>query len=161
MEFRIENLTEKILIGIHQSMIYANNSTPELWRRFMPRKKEVQLKLNSDLYSIQFYPPGSGPMSGDPYTVFEKWAAVEVGADSPVPVGMEKMWLQPGKYAVFLHHGPASAFMKTFRFIFNTWLPASEFTVDDRPHFEVLPENYRPDDPVAQEEIWIPIKFRD
>lgn len=161
MECRIENLTEKVMIGIHQSMSYANNTTPELWRRFMPRKKEIVNSLDSDLYSIQFYPPGSGPMSGDPYIVFEKWAAVEVSEPFSIPEGMEIMRLPAGKYAVFLHYGPASAFMKSFGFIFYDWLPVSEYLVDDRPHFEVLPGNYLPNDPNTSEEIWIPIKFKD
>lgn len=146
---------------MHQSMSYASNTTPELWRRFMMRRKEVLDSLNTDRYSIQFYPPGTGPMSGDLNAVFVKWAAIEVSATASIPEGMETMVLPAGRYAVFQHHGPASAFMKTFGFIFNNWLPGSEYLVDDRPHFEVLPENYRPDDPDASEEIWIPIKFRD
>lgn len=161
MEPRIEQLAEKLLVGMHQSMSYANNSTPELWRRFMPRKKEIVNSLDSNLYSIQFYPPGSGPMSGDPGSIFEKWAAIEVSAAASLPEGMETMVLPAGRYAVFQHLGPASAFMKTFGFIFKNWLPGSEYLVDDRPHFEVLPENYRVDDPNASEEIWIPIKFKD
>ena len=125
------------------------------------RRKEVLDSLNTDRYSIQFYPPGTGPMSGDPGSVFEKWAAVEAIVPFSIPEGMEIINLPAGKYAVFLHHGPASAFMKSFGFIFYDWLPGSEYLVDDRPHFEVLPGNYRPDDPNASEEIWIPIKFRD
>lgn len=161
MEVRIEDLPEKFLIGMRQSMSYANNTTPALWRKFMPRRKEVLQKLKSDLYAIQLYPPHVGPMCGDRDSLFEKWAAIEVTVPAPIPEGMEMIRLPPGRYAVFHHYGPASAFLKTFRFIFNDWLPGSEYLVDDRPHFEVLPENYRPDDPNASEEVWIPIKFRD
>jgi AraC family transcriptional regulator len=41
---------------------------------------------------------------------------------------------------------------------FSTWLPDSEYRLDVRPHFEVLGEKYKNDDPESEEEIWIPIK---
>jgi predicted transcriptional regulator YdeE len=31
---------------------------------------------------------------------------------------------------------------------------------DDRPHFEVLGKNYKNNDPVSEEEIWIPVRAR-
>ena len=42
--------------------------------------------------------------------------------------------------------------------IFGRWLPQSEYELDDREHFELLPEGYSPVDPEAEEEVWIPIK---
>ncbi|MFN9597179.1 MAG: GyrI-like domain-containing protein, partial [Bacteroidota bacterium] len=46
---------------------------------------------------------------------------------------------------------------KTFHHIFNEWIPNSEFNIDQRPHFEIMPEGYKADDPNAMEEVWIPI----
>jgi len=60
--------------------------------------------------------------------------------------------------AMFLYRGPASAFGQVIGQIFGQWLPNSGYSLDDRPHFEVLPKGYRMDDPNAEEEIWIPIK---
>ena len=90
--------------------------------------------------------------------VFEKWATVEVSNFSEIPPEMESYTLQGGKYAVFIHNGPASAFPKTMQAIFGDWLPRSEYELDSREHFELLPEGYSPIDPNAREEIWIPIK---
>ncbi|MGK2861531.1 MAG: GyrI-like domain-containing protein [Chitinophagaceae bacterium] len=45
-----------------------------------------------------------------------------------------------------------------FSYIFNTWLPPSGYDLDNRPHFEILGEKYKNDDPLSEEEIWIPIK---
>ncbi|WP_339791455.1 GyrI-like domain-containing protein [uncultured Imperialibacter sp.] len=47
-----------------------------------------------------------------------------------------------------------------FEYIFGTWLPASAYDLDDRPHFEVLGDNYKNNDPTSEEEIWIPIRPR-
>jgi AraC family transcriptional regulator len=49
---------------------------------------------------------------------------------------------------------------KTFQYIFGTWLPNSEYVLDNRPHFEILGEKYKNDDPTSEEEIWIPIKAK-
>ena len=95
-----------------------------------------------------------------PTNVFEKWAVVEVSTHNDVPVGMESYSLPGGQYAVFIHNGPASAAPKTMRHIFGKWLPDSEYELDDRGHFEILPEGYDPLDQQAHEEVWIPIRSR-
>jgi AraC family transcriptional regulator len=41
MHPRIETLPEKKLVGKWLEMSFANNKTAELWRSFMPRKKEI------------------------------------------------------------------------------------------------------------------------
>ena len=77
-----------------------------------------------------------------------------------IPAGMNPFLLKGGLYAVFVHRGPASSGEKTFRYIFGIWLPASEYVIDDRPHFEILGEKYKHDDPDSEEEIWIPVKHK-
>ena len=52
----------------------------------------------------------------------------------------------------------AEGFVKTLMFILNSWLPNSEFDIDNRPNFEVLGEKYKRTDPSSEEDIWIPIK---
>ncbi|MFZ1515671.1 MAG: GyrI-like domain-containing protein, partial [Saprospiraceae bacterium] len=62
-----------------------------------------------------------------------------------------------GLYAVFYYKG-LSTDTAIFEYIFNTWLPNSEYGLDDRPHFEILGERYKNNDADSEEEIWIPIK---
>jgi AraC family transcriptional regulator len=71
---------------------------------------------------------------------------------------MESFILTGGLYAVFIHKGAASEGKRTFSYIFGPWLPASEYSIDDRPHFEILGKKYKNEDPCSEEEIWIPIK---
>jgi len=75
-----------------------------------------------------------------------------------VPVGLESFVSYPGLYAVFLHHGPASEVSKTYQYIFGTWLPQSDYLIDDRPHFAIMGEKYKSDSPDSEEELWIPVK---
>ena len=140
------------------AMSFSGNKTGELWRRFMPRRKEIQNNIGSELYSIQVY----GHLyfnNFNPKTEFEKWAAIEVNDFELIPVEMESFILTGGLYAVFIHKG-SSTDNKTFQYIFTTWLPNSNYLLDNRPHFEILGDKYKNEDPNSEEEIWIPIKAK-
>jgi AraC family transcriptional regulator len=157
MEMRIEKLTERKLVGKRLKMSFSNNQTPALWRSFMPRRREIQNPVGTELYSLQIYPPAFFDRI-NPQTEFEKWAATQVTDFAAVPPDMEALTLPGGLYAVFLHRGAANAAPTTFQYIHSTWLPNSEYKLDDRPHFELLGEKYKNDDPASEEEFWIPIQ---
>jgi len=38
-------------------------------------------------------------------------------------------------------------------YIFSDWLPKSDYELDEKPHFEILGEKYKNDDPNSEEEI--------
>jgi len=160
MQPRIETLTEKMLVGKRMTMSFANNRTGELWRSFMPRRKEIQNNISSELYSMQIYTPLFFD-NFNPNKEFEKWATMEVADFNTVPHDMECFTLTGGLYAVFLYKGAASAGAETFQYILGTWLPNSEYMLDNRPHFEILGEKYKNEDPSSEEEIWIPIKLKE
>ena len=72
---------------------------------------------------------------------------------------METFDLVEGLYAIFDYKGLNNNPL-IFNYIFEEWLPHSIYELDDRPHFEVLGENYKNNDPNSEEEIWIPIKVK-
>lgn len=155
---RIEFLKEKKLIGCNRQMSISNDGTFELWQSFMKRRNEVKNESNSNFYSMQVYDKALDFKNFTPQTEFEKWAAVEVLDFSTIPTGMNPHTISGGKYAVFQYKGKASDFHSTAQYIFGEWLPNSKYTLDSREHFEVMKENYNPNDPNSEEEIWIPIK---
>lgn len=157
---KIVVLEERKLVGKKMKMTLASNKTFELWSSFMPKKKEVQHTVSSDMYSMQVYDDDFKMEDFNPTTEFVKWAAVEVASYETQSQEFETYTLPKGTYAVFVHKGPASTFQKTFHEIFNVWLPNSNFKLDKRPHFELLKPGYRPDDPNAEEEVWIPISIK-
>jgi AraC family transcriptional regulator len=159
MEPRIETLTEKKLIGKRLTMSLSDNKTRELWQSFMQRRKEIKNNIGTGLYSMQVFDP-SYFKNFNPNTKFEKWATIEVTDFNTVPDVMETITLPSGLYAVFLHKGAASTGPKTFQYIFGTWLPGSDYVLDKRPHFEILGEKYKNEDPDSEEEIWIPVKLK-
>ncbi len=155
---RIESLNEKKLIGKRLTMSLANNKTGELWQSFMPKRREITNTISNDLISMQVYKP-THFADFKPTNEFEKWATVEVTNFGSVPTEMETFLLAGGLYAVFEYKGSSND-PSIFQYIFGTWLPSSDYFLDDRPHFEVLGDKYKNNDPNSEEEIWIPIRQR-
>lgn len=93
----------------------------------------------------------------DPHQEFDKWAAVEVSNMGDVPDGMQSFVLDEGLYAVFDYKG-LNTDNRIFIYIFTEWLPKSNYFLDHRPHFEILGEKYKNNDPESEEEIWIPVR---
>ena len=161
MEPRIELLPPTTLIGLRQSTSWLNDQTSLLWRTFRARRAEVTGRIDGRSWSVQRYGAAMAAGLMTPATVFEKWAAVKVPSGTAPAAGFETLRLGGGPYAVFRHHGPASAWPQTAQRIFEEWLPASAYRLADRDHFEIFGDAYRPLDPAATEDIWVPIMARD
>lgn len=159
MEPRIETLNEKLFVGKNITMSLANNKTRALWQSFMPDRNRIINNIGHELYSIEIYPPSYFDKF-DVHTELQKWAVVEVTDFDSVPDAMNTVRVPAGLYAVFIHKGTASSGPKTYEYILTSWLPNSDYVLEARPHFAVMGEKYKGDDPDSQEEFWIPVKPR-
>lgn len=157
MFLRIESITEKKIIGKSEMMSFSENKTFQLWKNFMPIKHLIRNEISSQLFSIEEYPQNFFEVF-NPNSEFKKWAGVEVQNFDIVPCDMETLTIPEGLYAVFVHKGMASEAFKTYQYIFQTWMPNSEYKPDNRHHFAVMGEKYKNDSPDSEEEIYIPIK---
>ena len=155
MEPEIVRISGKKLVGKRLNMSLADNSTAALWRSFMPERNKIAYRLNADLISMRVYQLPT--VLSDPEQRFDKWAAAEVSDFEAIPDGMESFVLPGGLYAVF-HYKGLNTDDRIYRYIYGAWLPASEYLLDERPHFEVLGARYRNNDPDSEEDIWIPVK---
>lgn len=155
---RIETFTEKKLIGKKIPMSLTQNRTGELWGSFMPQRKQILNTVSNELYSLQVYPAGYFE-TFDPARPFDKWALAEVSDHDQAPEGFEVFTLPGGLYAVF-HYVGSNQDARIFQYIFGVWLPGSGYTLDDRPHFEILGEKYRNNDPASEEDIFIPVRLK-
>lgn len=155
---RIEAINEKKLVGKKLIMSFAHYNIGELWENFLPRRKEISHNVTNDLISLAVYQP-THFADFKPTNKFERWAAVEVANFNNVPNEMETFVLSRGLYAVFKYKGLNTDY-SIFQYIIGTWLPNSDYVLDNRPHFEVLGDKYKNNDPTSEEEIWIPIKTK-
>jgi AraC family transcriptional regulator len=155
---RILHLKEKKLVGKRLTMSFADYKPSELWKSFMPRRKEISNNLTNDLIAMTVYKP-THFRDFKPSNEFEKWATIEVTDFDSVPNEMETFTLNAGLYAVFDYKG-LNTDDSIYHFIYREWIPNSDYALDDRAHFEILGEKYKNNDPTSEEEIWIPIKLK-
>ena len=159
MEAEIRTISNKFLVGMYKEMSPADNTTPELWQNFMPRRTEIQHLIPNIYFAIQEYSEVLDFKDFQANNNFKMWAAVEVSKLTDLPRAMACLTLPAGKYAVFIHKGPVRTFHKTSQYIYGQWIPGSDYILDHRPHFEIMTEEYLgPDHPESEEEVWIPIK---
>lgn len=153
----ILTIDAKICLGKCLNMSLANNRTGDLWRSFMPEIGSIANRKNKDIISAQVYESDYfNPF--DPNRTFEKWAAVELeNTSSNIDDRFSLFEIPGGLYAVF-HYKGLSTDTSIFQYIYGEYLPASEYELDDRPHFEVLGDRYKNNDPESEEDIYIPIK---
>lgn len=154
MRPQIIQLPEKKLVGIARTMSFLDYQVSELWQFFMPRRYEIENTVAPDLFHVQVNPLH---YNFSPEVVFEKWAALEVGAYTTIPDGMQKLIIPAGHYAVFNYRGDSSNASDFFRSIFTQWLPEAQLQWENRPQFEVLSEKYQKNSPDSEELIFIPI----
>ena len=157
-QVRLIELGEKKLLGISRMTTMADPSAAVLWRQFSPRIKEVKELVTDYRFSLQQYPVDMFATADPRGVPYQQWAAMEVSSFENQAEDLGQLLFPAGLYAVHLHRGTPADFPKTFQRIFAQWLPQSGYQLDDRPHFERLAPDYRPNDPNAVEEIWIPIK---
>jgi len=155
---RIETIPDKKLVGIRLRMRLSKDRTVELFRTFMRRRREIVNALGADLFCVQAYDDSLDFKDFNLETEFDKWAAVEVSDFGKIPENLETHILEGGLYAVFTYRGLPRDFPETFRHIFYSWLPASDYELDKRDHFDLLGDTYKNNDPSSEEEVWIPIK---
>lgn len=101
---RFEIIREKKLVGKRLTMSFADYRIGELWRSFLPRRKEIPNNLTDDLFSVVVYKPAHFE-DFKPTNEFARWAAVEVADFDDVPSEMETFILPGGLYAVFDYKG--------------------------------------------------------
>ncbi len=156
MQVNIIEQQEIIIIGIQATMSLTADNTSALFRGFMPRKREITSSSNEPLFLIKVYPTNYFS-AFNPSTTFTKWLGIKNSELENIPEGFETMVIPAGKYAVFYYKG-LNTDHSIFSYIFQEWIPQSGYQLDDRPHFDVLDERYKNNDPESEEEIWIPIK---
>lgn len=152
----IQEVEAKRLVGKSQMMSLVDFRVEELWNSFLPIS--IKNTLSADLISMTIY-QSSYFIDFDPSAEFEKWAAVEVSEFEDVPADLRTFILPKGLYAIF-HYQGLSSDNSIFRYIFDEWLPNSNYVLDARPNFEVLGEKYKNNNPESEEDIYIPIKVR-
>ena len=161
-DIEVQDLGPLHLAGLAQRTTHGANASAEVWRAFGPRVAEITARADTYRYNLRQYPEDLSVEELTADTPFTQWAAVALtNGEESVPDDLEKFRLPGGTYAYYTYRGTPADFGTTLRRVLEEWLPTSGYRVDNsRPHFERLGPDYRPDDPEASEEVFVPVLAR-
>lgn len=152
----IKSLPELSCLGMKEEMSFANNQTTKLWATFMPKVAQLRQRSDTNLYSIEVYPKDYFA-EFQPNQTFMKWACVR-NELVDLKESLSSIVIPSGLYAIFNHKGTAEEGAKLYQYIFTHWITNIEYQLDNRPHLAIMPANYKPNDPTAEEQICIPVR---
>ncbi|MBU2929035.1 GyrI-like domain-containing protein [Winogradskyella psychrotolerans] len=154
MNPKIKTCSEIKVIGLSSKIkMNEQHKIVALWKRFMPRKHEIENLASKDLIAMQIYSDFNNFE-----TPFDIWACAEVLNGHNLPDTMSTFTIPQGDYAIFNHKGMDAG--ATYQKIMTEWLPTSGYDIDARPHFQVMGEKYKNGSPDSEEDFFVPIKDR-
>lgn len=147
----MEQGVKRHLVGLRRTvkMAEAPSVCPQIWAEFVPsvplpgQSEPVMYGLN-DAMDMQ---------SG----AWDYMVAVEVGTPNEGD-GHDHLVVEPSKYAVLTHNGPASALGQSYQWFYETWLPASGEELSMAPSYERYGPGYDPETMSGDTELWFPLK---
>ncbi len=143
------------LVGLSSLIRGSTALITELWAQFFPEVEAiVHRKRPERFYQVAFWPERSD------WEGFLVLCGVAVERLDPVPPLLIAKTIPPGRYLRFIHKGRSDQVGLTYRYIFETWLPNSDYRLAQPFDFEYYGPNYwGPEHEESESEIYIPVEL--
>lgn len=148
------------LIGFRFPVSIADNSCEIYWRKLTERLGEIKHPVpGSFRYGMfEFDHKNSCSFLNEDF-VTNEFIGIRVSSFGFVPEDMAVKNFPGGKYAKFTHCGTAKTIIKTYRYIWGTWIPYCGYELDDRDDLECYTEQFLGENNESSRiDIYIPIK---
>ena len=142
---------------IHTSI--KENRIPQLWNDFIVRMNELNEVSVPDC-SLGICLNGTVTEFNENST-FDYLACRVVKDDSVIPTGMEYREIPAQLVAVFTHMGSLDSLSETYDYIYDKWLPESEYRLIDADEIEWYDSRFKFGEKDSQMDIHVPIKKKD
>ena len=143
----------KILTSIKEDRI------PQLWNDFIARMDELN-KIAVPDCSLGIC-LAETDLEFQEYSKFYYLACRVVKDDSVIPPGMEYREIPAQLVAVFTHSGSLETLGETYEYIYNEWLPESEYQQITADEIEWYDSRFKFGEEDSQMDIHIPITKKD
>ena len=144
-----------VLVGVQRYTGDGFQVIGEAWQELKANWHKIKRKNPHTMYGFEDY-------SRDFYKEqlqFYYMAAVESESDADIPDGMCIKQIPKAEYAVFTVNGNGEI-GKAFRYIYDVWLPSSEYYFSDELYadFEYYDERWDCQSSSAQMDLYIPVR---
>ncbi len=147
------------VVGIKISTNIEENRIPQLWNDFIARMNELdKVAVPECSLGICF---NESDMEFKEDSKFSYMACRVVKDDSIIPPGMEYREISAQLVAVFTHYGSMETLSETYDYIYNKWLPESEYEIIAADEIEWYDSRFKFGEKDSQMDIHVPIKKKD
>ncbi|MEJ8555085.1 AraC family transcriptional regulator [Tepidibacter sp. Z1-5] len=152
----IKYIDDIYVAGIHG--VSSINNIYSLWQRFEDVADIIPNKHHSErTFGICEQLQETHTLNYD--MDFSEVIGMEVTCYDNLPAGIVAKTIPAGKYAVFTHRGLLSAILKTYEYIWGTWVLLTKEVLDERANFELYDKRFLGrDNEQSEMDIYIPIK---
>lgn len=158
MEPRFVTREEFVLAGYRKHTREGFEVIGQSWYELKNNMNSIERKNGNVMYGFEDY---SEDFSAEPLA-FYYMAAVEIDKDMKLLEGMYRKVVPEATYAVFTVNGNNvnGEIGKAFQYIYNVWLPNSEYCIDEKllADFEYYDERWDCQTQAAQLEIYVPVR---
>ncbi len=151
---RFEKLEPLLIVGLREPMTEQSAQTiPELWRQFAPYIDRIPCQIMGVSYGLCVHTSDS--RNG----LFYYMAGCAVSEFAELPPSLSPLIVPAHYYAVFSHDTGVVRIRETIDFIFDKWLPNSNYLHDNQSlhFFERYGKGYNPQTGFGDIEIWLPV----
>ena len=158
IEPRIEERDEFVIAGYRKHTRNGFEAIGESWFDLKSNMDSMKRKNEYTMYGFEDY---SEEFTAEPLA-FYYMAGVEVDKNTELPEGVYRKIVPKSEYAVFTVNGNNAngEIGQAFHYIYNVWLPSSDYCIDEELlfDFEYYDERWDCQLQTAQMDIYIPIK---
>ncbi len=142
-----------LLIGL-SIPVHSSPMVTDAWAKFMAESDSIPNQITPvRYYQFSFWPENSA-MDG-----FFVMPSVEVTSLQEIPSILVGKTVPTARYLRFIHHGLSHLVGQTYQFIYQTYLPQSNYQLTKPYNFEFYGAGYKgADNPDSESEIYIPIE---
>lgn len=155
---RIETKEEFVIAGYRKHTRNGFEAIGESWFDLKSNMDSMKRKNEHTMYGFEDY---SEEFTAEPLA-FYYMAGVEVDKNTELPEGVYRKIVPKSEYAVFTVNGNNAngEIGQAFHYIYNVWLPSSDYCIDEELlfDFEYYDERWDCQLQTAQMDIYIPIK---
>ena len=147
------------VVGMKIQTSIEENNIPQLWNDFIDRMNELD-KIAVPDCSLGICLNETGTEFHEDYK-FDYLVCKVVKDDSIIPAGMEYREIPAQLVAVFTHLGSLETLSETYDYIYDKWLPNSEYKLIAADEIEWYDSRFKFGEKDSQMDIHIPISKKD
>lgn len=155
-------ITERELLKVVGMKIRTNikeNLIPQLWIDFIARMEELdEIAVPNCSLGVCLY---EANIEHEETEMFDYLVCKVVKNDSLIPSGMVYHEIPAQLVAVFTHLGSLDTLGDTYDYIYNKWLPQSEYKIVEADEVEWYDSRFKYGEKESQMDIHIPISKKD